>query len=107
MCVRVLWTGVTMNAFDLQFASNSFDLAVDKGTLDALRCSHSAAELSGLFAQTQRVLKPNCSVIVITNAKDDEMDALTSPLHWTRTVRPCGGGKYHMYTLTKRPDGHS
>ncbi len=56
-----------MDARDLQYEDNSFDLVIDKSTMDALLCGdHSFLNVSIMTKEVQRVLKTGAYYLVIS-----------------------------------------
>merc|ERR1719373_983738 len=68
------------DAYKLPFSNGSFDVILDKGTLDALSCDKSR-ELLDLFEEIYRVLRPSGKYIVITSwnaqKRSPQLEALT------------------------------
>mmetsp|Transcript_3592 Transcript_3592/g.5099 ORF Transcript_3592/g.5099 Transcript_3592/m.5099 type:complete len:328 (+) Transcript_3592:3-986(+) len=58
-----------MDGTRMAIRSNSFDLAVDKGTLDALLSTPDTTQASALIAEVWRVLKPGGTFILVTHSK--------------------------------------
>lgn len=57
-----------MDAQALGYADASFDLVLDKGTLDAVICDQNSGEiLYNVFAECSRVLKPGGVLLVVTH----------------------------------------
>ena len=76
-----------MDVRKLEFHANSFDLVVDKSTMDALLCSESNAFLSvaEMTREIQRVLKPAGNYLSISygNPENRSCHFLSSHLSWT------------------------
>jgi ubiquinone/menaquinone biosynthesis C-methylase UbiE len=61
----LLWQ--CMNACALEFPDESFDVALDKGTLDSILCGEgSVANAAKLCTEISRVLKPNGVYVVVS-----------------------------------------
>jgi len=61
-----------MDATDLEFANESFDAAIDKGTMDALLCGDGSTQnVSKLCSEVSRVLVPGGRFIVISYGQPD------------------------------------
>jgi ubiquinone/menaquinone biosynthesis C-methylase UbiE len=75
-CVRWL----AMDAQDLSFENDSFDLIIEKGTVDALVCRDNSDEvLFHIFSESFRVLKPGgCLLLVTHSAPRERLDLLDS-----------------------------
>eukprot|EP00743_Colponemidia_sp_Colp-15_P004248 GILK01004584.1.p1 GENE.GILK01004584.1~~GILK01004584.1.p1 ORF type:complete len:609 (-),score=85.86 GILK01004584.1:151-1920(-) len=59
-----------MNVHELQFPDCTFDLAVDKGTYDALACGeHRAESVSQLMLEVGRVLKFGGTFVIVTHGR--------------------------------------
>jgi ubiquinone/menaquinone biosynthesis C-methylase UbiE len=57
-----------MDALSMQFESNSFDVVIDKGTLDALCCGSDYSMAEDLVREMLRVCKKEGSAWLITNS---------------------------------------
>ncbi|KAG5192123.1 S-adenosyl-L-methionine-dependent methyltransferase [Tribonema minus] len=78
-----------MNAMALEYPDESFDAAVDKGTLDSLMCGEGAsANVAKMCMEVSRVLKPNGVYLVISyGAPDSRLKYLQSDDYsWTVSV---------------------
>ncbi|CAK0840446.1 unnamed protein product, partial [Prorocentrum cordatum] len=69
---RFAGTGMSwqvMNATAMDFEDCSFDLAVDKGTLDAMMCGGAAGsgDAAGLAAETWRTLRPGGLLLLVSH----------------------------------------
>ena len=52
--------------------SNSFDLAIDKSTIDALLCGEDAfLKVAQMLKETQRVLKTDCHYFAVSYGKPE------------------------------------
>jgi len=73
-----------MDATDLKFGEEKFDLVVDKGTLDALICetTESHPKIQQVVAEAWRVLKSGGYYILITYANEQHRMKSLSRLNW-------------------------
>ena len=56
-----------MDVLNMRFASNSFDLIIDKSTIDALLCGESSFMNTALMMrECQRVLKPDAAYLCVS-----------------------------------------
>lgn len=61
-----------MDALHLDFAAKSFDVVIDKGTIDALSCSPQCwAVIRDTNKEVQRVLAPNGTYVVFSYASPE------------------------------------
>ena len=67
-----LLAGQVMDALHMDYAANSFDVVIDKGTIDALSCSPQCwAVIRDANKEVQRVLAPGGSYVVFSYAPPD------------------------------------
>ena len=66
-------TWLVMDICDMpELVSNSFDLAIDKSTIDALLCGEEAFEKVGfMLKETQRILRTGGSYFAISYGRPD------------------------------------
>ena len=57
-----------MDALNMEIKGNSFDMVIDKGTLDALSCGENYQRASRLLSEMLRVCGVNGTVWIITNS---------------------------------------
>lgn len=62
---------IEMDATNMTFDSNSFDVVIDKGTLDALNCSDSDKLSCDLIREMYRVTKNNGYILLISHSGPD------------------------------------
>lgn len=82
---------LTMDATAMRFADCSFDLILEKGTIDALDCSPDSDRIiSGILAECARVLTPGGVAIIVTHGGPRfRLPTMTRPeLGWTVHTRP-------------------
>lgn len=61
---------LTMDATNMDFNSDRFDIAVDKGTVDALMCDpKNQAPAKGVIAEVWRTLKPGGFFVLVTHSQ--------------------------------------
>lgn len=61
-----------MDVWDLKYEAGSFDIAIDKSTIDALLCGEDAfINVAKMTHEVQRVLKPNGIYFVISYGAPD------------------------------------
>mmetsp|Transcript_32162 Transcript_32162/g.49188 ORF Transcript_32162/g.49188 Transcript_32162/m.49188 type:complete len:115 (-) Transcript_32162:625-969(-) len=59
---------LSMDATNMNFRNNSFDLVIDKGTYDALACDETdKTMIKNLTQEMVRVTRPGGAVVIITN----------------------------------------
>ncbi|KAH0785345.1 methyltransferase-like protein 13 [Histomonas meleagridis] len=97
-----------MDVCDLQFKDNLFPCVIDKGTLDAILCTHDfELPMSKMMLEISRVLAPNGVFIEITFGKTAEkLNILDSPdlLNWTLEKKidiVSGKGTANMFVFRK------
>jgi len=104
----------TMDIKDMAFDNNMFDVAIDKGTMDALLCEKGdvwdpepelLAEIKKYVDEVYRVLKPNGKFIYITfgqpHFRKRHFDLDTK--NWTLETKTIGDNfHYFVYILTKQ-----
>jgi len=61
-----------MNVTDLKFPDGSFDLAFDKGTLDALFCAAVDVDLQKMIENVYRILRPSRGIYCIVGAANTD-----------------------------------
>jgi len=105
-----------MDALDMTFESNSFDVVIEKGTIDALMCDQVSAwevpddianSVDKMCSEIYRVLKPNGIFISITFAQPHFRKKLIQKekFQWDLTMDTIGDFfHYFVYVLTKRPN---
>lgn len=109
---------ITMDATKLDLPSESFDVVIDKGTLDAILCGTDSYEnAAAMLKEISRVLKPAGSLLVITYGQPDtRMEHFEKrELSWSTShtlISASGedqepGSTYHMYAMTKGGSGSS
>lgn len=59
---------LVMDGCDLKFADASFDVVLDKGTLDAVICGKDLTISNKMLLEAKRVIKPTGKIIVITHS---------------------------------------
>ncbi|GIQ81334.1 hypothetical protein KIPB_002279 [Kipferlia bialata] len=87
---------LTMDARKLDFPAQSFDMVLDKGTLDSIACSEcAAADIFTTLREVHRVLKPGGVYILVTHSDPQtRMPLLVSPaLRWRVTYVNIEHGK--------------
>ena len=61
-----------MDVTDLKYEDETFDMAIDKSTIDALLCGDSAfLQVATMCKEVQRVLKPKGVYLVISYGKPE------------------------------------
>lgn len=107
-----------MDVCDMSLPDNTFDLVVDKSTIDALLCGdNSFVQVARMLKETQRVLKPGGVYFVVSYGKPEartfhfeqqflsfdirefvvyDSDAVTAKEKEDKT--------HYIYVCTKRPD---
>lgn len=86
-----------------QFATGTFDVIVDKGTLDAILCGEDSTKNGNqMIAECRRVLKPGGHMFVITYGQpNSRLNYLDKPkLKWTSTSTDVLAGKRYLYTCS-------
>eukprot|EP01095_Lingulamoeba_sp_RSL-Kostka_P004107 TRINITY_DN1519_c0_g1_i1.p2 TRINITY_DN1519_c0_g1~~TRINITY_DN1519_c0_g1_i1.p2 ORF type:complete len:239 (+),score=54.09 TRINITY_DN1519_c0_g1_i1:682-1398(+) len=113
---EMLW--LTMNALDLKFDDNSFDVVLDKGTLDALLASQNDVwvidnelgfTIHQYLSEILRVLKPNQPYIYITFGQPHFRTPLLTreQYNWTLETLTIGSSfHYFIYILTKNENNN-
>ena len=62
-----------MDCRSLDFETSSFDLVIDKGTMDSMLCSgHSYMDVARMLTQVHRVLKPGGIYFLVTLGEPKE-----------------------------------
>lgn len=57
---------------DLEYKKNSFDLVIDKGTMDSMMCAETSSyDIDKMFKEISRVMKPGGVFIEISNACEE------------------------------------
>lgn len=102
-----------MDVRKLEFPANSFDLVVDKSTLDALLCSENNAFLSvaQMTREVQRVLKPAGHYVSISygNPENRSVHFVSPHLSWTLKHWKVGQetdlrSQHYAYVCEKKED---
>jgi ubiquinone/menaquinone biosynthesis C-methylase UbiE len=113
-CDRMQW--IEMDARNMaQFENGTFDIVIDKGTLDAVLTEqqsvwevepHLAEQIDAMLAEVQRVMKPtNSAFIYITfGQKHFRQKLLDKPerYHWTFDFQTIGEGFHYFVYTCKR-----
>jgi EEF1A lysine methyltransferase 4 len=84
---QLLWQ--KMNVCSLEFADETFDAVVDKGTMDSILCGEgSTANVAKMCQEIYRVLKPNGVYVVISyGVPDNRLSYLENKeLNWNVTM---------------------
>ena len=69
---RSKMTWETMDVMNMSYSDNSYDIAIDKSTIDALLCgSHAFVNVAKMTREVQRVLKPGGYYFVISYGKPE------------------------------------
>ncbi|KAI9910631.1 hypothetical protein PsorP6_010791 [Peronosclerospora sorghi] len=79
----------TMNMCSLEFADETYDAVVDKGTMDSILCGEgSTANVSKMFQEIYRVLKPHGVYVVVSyGVPENRLSYLENKeLQWKVTV---------------------
>jgi len=102
-----------MDALCMDFANQSFDVVIEKGTIDALLCAQSSAwtvpddiakDVHRMCSEISRVLKPNGVFISITFAQPHFRKLLidNDEFNWDLQVLTIGDFfHYFVYVMTK------
>lgn len=103
-------TWEVMDVRDLAFDSNSFDLAIDKSTIDALLCGdNSYMNVAKMTKEVQRVLKVGgCYMIISYGCPDNRMEHLQfKHLYWEISHLTFNEGTQnpHFIYLCKKKEG--
>eukprot|EP00758_Cryptobia_borreli_P001976 Tbor_TRINITY_DN2683_c0_g1::TRINITY_DN2683_c0_g1_i1::g.17986::m.17986 len=114
---RMIW--VNMDARKMEFPNNSFDIVIDKGTVDSLLCgSNSFQSVYQMNKSVARVLKRGGKYIVITYGQPDtridhyrrkklhfdvEHKTIQKPI-FNSDISPTSN--YYVYVITKIDDAH-
>jgi SAM-dependent methyltransferase len=107
---NIIW--LTMDCTRMDFEDDTFDVAFDKGTIDALLCGDSAIDKVGrTLAEIHRVLRPCGVFFEITHGKPDVRVELFNDyeLGWTLhepvPIRsPENSGWHFIYIFEKHPE---
>lgn len=79
-----------MNVCSLDFPDESFDVVIDKGTMDSILCGEgSTANVAKMCGEVSRVLKPNgCFFIISYGVPDNRLNYLEKEdaYSWNVTV---------------------
>lgn len=68
--INMTWE--VMDVMDMRYESNTYDIAIDKSTIDALLCGSNAfLNVARMTREVQRVLKPGGYYFVISYGKPD------------------------------------
>jgi len=59
---------LVMDGCNLKFPSASFDVVLDKGTLDAVICGKDLSISNKMLEEAKRVIRPTGKIIVITHS---------------------------------------
>jgi EEF1A lysine methyltransferase 4 len=97
---EMTWT--VMDVRDLKFESNTYDLAIDKSTIDALLCGdNSYTNVAIMTKEVQRVLKPGGTYVVITyGAPDNRLDHFQwKHLHWEVSHQTLNEGTNNLHYI--------
>jgi ubiquinone/menaquinone biosynthesis C-methylase UbiE len=104
----LLW--FIMDCTDLEFENNMFDVAFDKGTLDALFCGMDAVQKVGqTLTEVHRVLKPRGLFFEITYGKPESRVAVFEAyeldwiLHDPVPIRNVERGGWHWIYIFEKP----
>jgi len=82
-------TWQVMNACSLDFPDDTFDVVIDKGTVDSILCGEgSTGNVAKLLNEVQRTSKPNgCYIMISYGIPDNRLGYLESDdLKWKVTV---------------------
>jgi ubiquinone/menaquinone biosynthesis C-methylase UbiE len=103
---EMTWT--VMDVRDLKFPDNTFDLAVDKSTIDALLCGEQAFYNVALMTrEVQRVLKVGGTYMAISyGTPDNRLEHFNfQHLNWTVSHLELGSASnlHYVYNCKKQP----
>jgi RAT1-interacting protein len=108
---RLLWK--VSDVRETKFRSKTFDLVIDKGTMDAFMCSDVADRIVyAMFHEISRLLKPGGFLIVVTTGAEPLRKSLLDVPAFNWTMRETltiekqmiPGTYYYVYCAEKRPD---
>jgi len=110
LCVRDLTSLPAVEVADVrdmpQFANASFDVIIDKGTLDAILCgTDSMKHSTSMLAEMHRVLKPGGTFFIISYGEPKtRLIYLDKPRYNWMVSHQMIEGKRYVYTMRKRAE---
>jgi len=98
---------VCMDATKLSFSGESFELVLDKGTLDAILCGAQQPVIHAMIEQIYRVLKCNGVYAVVSCNPPAKIASyvMSGDRRWLLQFRGVGQRHSYLYLLKRLPDG--
>eukprot|EP00746_Dinoflagellata_sp_MGD_P138481 gnl/MRDRNA2_/MRDRNA2_72131_c1_seq1.p1 gnl/MRDRNA2_/MRDRNA2_72131_c1~~gnl/MRDRNA2_/MRDRNA2_72131_c1_seq1.p1 ORF type:complete len:243 (+),score=37.13 gnl/MRDRNA2_/MRDRNA2_72131_c1_seq1:74-802(+) len=102
------WIEANVRQMQGVFESSSFDVVIDKGTLDALRTWRKGIEHQEMFSEVSRVLRPSGRYVSVTFGTPKQLDTKyyfrNASYGWEVSVK--GLPKYYTSAGTKEGEEH-